>query len=115
MQISASVVLIQFWTEKYAVLWITLFIVVTFLVGIVGIKIYGEVEFAFAILKILLIVGVVIMGLVIDLGGVPGQERLGFRYWKNPGPFVEYLKPGNLGKFLGFWSVMVFFDIFHPT
>ena len=46
------------------------------------------------------------MGLVIDLGGVPGQQRIGFRYWNNPGPFVEYLASGSWGSFLGFWAVM---------
>ncbi|CZR65803.1 related to general amino acid permease [Phialocephala subalpina] len=106
-EISAALVLIQYWTDKYPALWITLLILVTFLVGIIFVGIYGEVEFFFALLKILLVVGVVIMGLVIDLGGVPGQERIGFRYWKNPGPFVEYLASGSLGQFLGFWAVMI--------
>jgi amino acid transporter len=44
--------------------------------------------------------------LVIDLGGVPGTPRIGFRYWKEPGPFVEYIAAGSWGKFLGFWTVM---------
>ncbi|KAH8655985.1 arginine permease [Tricladium varicosporioides] len=105
-EISAALVLIEFWTDKYPALWITLFILITFLVGIVFVGVYGEVEFYFAILKILLVVGVVIMGLVIDLGGVSGQERIGFRYWNNPGPFVEYLSSGSWGQFLGFWAVM---------
>lgn len=105
-EISAAVVLIQYWTEKYAALWITLFIIVSFVMGIVGIGIYGEIEFVFAMLKIFLIIAMAIMGLVIDLGGVPGTGRIGFAYWKNPGPFVEYLKPDSLGKFLGFWAVM---------
>lgn len=46
------------------------------------------------------------MGLVIDLGGVPGRARIGFQYWNNPGPFVEYIGTGSWGKFLGFWAVM---------
>lgn len=46
------------------------------------------------------------MGLVIDLRGIPGQERLGFKYWNDPGPFVEYLAPGYWGRYLGFWAVM---------
>lgn len=87
-------------------LWITLFIVLAFLVGIMFIGVYGEVEFVFAILKILLVIGIIIMGLVIDLGGVPGQPRIGFQYWNNPGPFVEYITRGSWGKFLGFWAVM---------
>jgi amino acid transporter len=105
-EISAALVLIQFWTDKYAALWITLYILVTFGVGIVFIGVYGEVEFFFAMLKILLVVGIVIMGLVIDLGGVPGQPRIGFAYWKDPGPFVEYIASGSWGRFLGFWAVM---------
>lgn len=70
------------------------------------IGIYGEIEFWFAILKILLIIFLIILGLVIDLGGIPNQDRIGFRYWKNPGPFVEYVASGNWGKFLGYWAVM---------
>lgn len=105
-EISAALVLIQYWTDKYPALWISLFIIVTFLVGIVFVGVYGEVEFFFAIIKILLIVGIIIMGLVIDLGGVPGQDRLGFRYWNDPGPFVPYLSTGWWGNFLGFWAVM---------
>lgn len=105
-EISAALVLIQYWTDKFPALWITLFIVLTFLVGIVFVGVFGEVEFFFALLKIALVVGIVIMGLVIDLGGVPGQERIGFRYWNNPGPFVEYLASGSWGSFLGFWAVM---------
>jgi amino acid transporter len=105
-EISAAVVLIEFWTDKYATLWITLFIIVTFLVRIIVVRAYGEVEFFFATLKILLVAGIIIMGLVIDLGGVPGQQRIGFRYWNNPGPFVEYLVSESWDSFLGFWAVM---------
>jgi amino acid transporter len=105
-EISAAVVLIQFWTDLSPAIWISIFLVITLLVAIIFVGIYGEVEFFFATLKILLIIGIVIMGLVIDLGGVPGQKRLGFHYWKTPGPFVPYIASGNWGKFLGFWAVM---------
>jgi len=41
-----------------------------------------------------------------DLGG-PNHDRLGFRYWINPGPFVQYNGiPGAKGRFLGWWSVL---------
>ncbi|OKL56444.1 hypothetical protein UA08_08168 [Talaromyces atroroseus] len=106
-EISAGVVLIQYWnTSVNPAVWVTILIVVSVLVAIIFVGVYGEVEFFFAILKILLVIGVVIMGLVIDLGGVPGQQRLGFHYWKNPGPFVEYIGTGAWGQFLGFWAVM---------
>jgi yeast amino acid transporter len=105
-EISAGVVLIQYWTDINAAVWVTILILVSVLVAIIFIGVYGEVEFFFAILKILLVIGVIIMGLVIDLGGVPGQPRLGFHYWKEPGPFVEYIANGSWGNFLGFWAVM---------
>ncbi|KAH9842292.1 Amino acid permease [Teratosphaeria destructans] len=105
-EISAICVLFQYWTDINSSLWIILTIVITFVVGMSFIRVYGEVEFWFALLKILFIVFLIILGLVIDLGGVPGTPRIGFRYWKNPGPFVEYIATGSWGNFLGFWAVM---------
>lgn len=105
-EISAICVLFQFWTEVNSSVWICVFIFITFLIGISFVGIYGEVEFFFACLKILLIVFLIIFGLVIDLGGIPGIPRIGFRYWKSPGPFVEYIASGSWGKFLGYWAVM---------
>ncbi|KAJ5908091.1 hypothetical protein N7495_000773 [Penicillium taxi] len=105
-EISAAVVLIQYWTDINAAVWVTILILVSVAVAVCFIRVYGEVEFIFAILKILLVVFVVILGLVIDLGGVPGKPRLGFHYWKDPGPFVEYIGTGSWARFLGFWAVM---------
>lgn len=78
----------------------------TFIVGIVFVRFYGEVEFWFALLKILFIIFLIILGLVINLGGVPGVPRRGFQYWSNPGAFVEYIGSGSWGHFLGYWAVM---------
>lgn len=100
-EISAICVLFEFWTDINSSLFICIFIFITFVVGISFVGIYGEVEFFFACLKILLVIFLIIFGLVIDLGGIPGQERIGFRYWKNPGPFVESIATGSWGKFLG--------------
>lgn len=87
-------------------MWIVLVIVLTFAIGMTLIRVYGEVEFWFAILKVLLIIFLIVLGLVINLGGIPGVPRLGFHYWKDPGPFVEFIASGSWGKFLGYWSVM---------
>jgi amino acid transporter len=104
-EVSAAVVLIQFWNESVnPAVWVTIILILSVLVAVIFVGVYGEVEFFFALLKILLVIGVIIMGLVIDLGGVPGKERLGFRYWRTPGPFVEYIADGSWGRFLGFWS-----------
>ncbi|CAK7237946.1 hypothetical protein SBRCBS47491_010216 [Sporothrix bragantina] len=105
-EITAICVLFQFWTNISPALWICVFIVLTNIVGFARIRVFGEVEFFFAFLKILLVVFLIILGLVVDLGGVPGTPRIGFYYWKNPGPFVEYIATGAWGNFLGYWSVM---------
>jgi amino acid transporter len=49
----------------------------------------------------------IILGIIVDLGGGPNHDRIGFRYWKNPGPFaVDYNGfTGSKGQFLGTCSV----------
>lgn len=106
-EITAICVLFTFWTDLNPSVFIVCFIFLSFVVGMSSIRYYGEIEFAFAMLKICLIIGLIILGLCINLGGVSGVERIGFRYWNNPGPFVEYIATGSWGKFLGFWSVMI--------
>ena len=39
----------------------------------------------FAILKISAVVMFVITGIIVDAGGGPKGEVLGFKYWKDPG------------------------------
>lgn len=65
-----------------------------------------QVEFWFALLKIALIIFLIILGLVVNLGGIPGVPRLGFYYWQNPGPFVEFIDTGAWGNFLAYWTCM---------
>ncbi|PMB69323.1 Dicarboxylic amino acid permease [Beauveria bassiana] len=105
-EITAICVLFEFWTDVNPSVWIVTFIILTVAVGMCLVRVFGEVEFFFALLKILLVVFLVILGLVIDLGGVPGTPAIYFRYWSKPGPLVEYIASGNWGKFLGYWSVM---------
>lgn len=107
-EIVAVCVLVKFWTgdglNPTAV--ILPFIALTGGIGMAFVRVFGEVEFVFALLKILLVVFLIVLGLVINLGGVPGTGVIGFRYWRDPGPFVEYIAQGDWGRFLGFWAVM---------
>lgn len=67
----------------------TLALVVIIGINLLGTRAFGEAEFWFASIKILTIVGLIIMSFALDVGA--GDEGvLGFRYWKNPGPFVQY-------------------------
>ena len=48
----------------------------------------------------------ILLGIIVDLGGGPTHDRIGFRYWKNPGPFTNYYGfTGPKGHFLGACSV----------
>ncbi|RYN27113.1 Arginine permease [Alternaria tenuissima] len=107
-ELAAAATLINFWDNSInPAIWYSVFIVIIVTINFCGVKVYGESEVFFAALKILLIIGLIIAGLVVDLGGSPSGDRIGFRYWKNPGPFNEYIVPGNTGKFLGFWSSLI--------
>ena len=58
-------------------------------------------------IKVLTIVGMIVLGIIVDLGGGPKHDRIGFRYWKNPGPFTDYYGfTGPKGHFLGTCSVV---------
>ncbi|PVH86559.1 putative amino acid permease [Cadophora sp. DSE1049] len=106
-EIVAATVLVEFWITINSAIWITIFGVLMLLSGFCIIRIYGEMEFGFSMMKIALIVGVNLMALVITCGGGPNHEPIGFKYWKKPGPFVQYLGiDGSLGQFLGVWTAM---------
>jgi amino acid transporter len=40
------------------------------------------------------------------VGGNPKHDAYGFRYWRNPGAFAEYVTVGHLGKFEGFLAAL---------
>ncbi|KAJ5743209.1 hypothetical protein N7533_010311 [Penicillium manginii] len=104
-EIVAAAVLVEFWITVNSAIWITTFGLLMLITPLVFIRVYGEIEFFFSMLKIALIIGINIMAIVISCGGGPNGESIGFRYWRNPGPFVQYLGiGGSLGQFLGCWS-----------
>lgn len=51
-------------------------------------------------MKILLILGLIFLSTVLFFGGGPNHDRLGFRYWKDPGPVNTYLEEGDIGRFV---------------
>ncbi|BGP54424.1 hypothetical protein JCM8202v2_002002 [Rhodotorula sphaerocarpa] len=108
-EITAAALVIQFWNDSINVaVWITIFLVVICSFNFFGVRWYGEAEFWFSILKILTILGLIILGIIITAGGVPGQPAIGFRFWRDPGPFQqENGIPGTKGRFLAFWTTMV--------
>ncbi|KAK7967278.1 uncharacterized protein PG986_001555, partial [Apiospora aurea] len=107
-EISAAATIVQYWNWWVSpAVWITVFLVFIMALNFCAVRLYGESEFIFASLKIMLIIGLIIGGLVVNLGGGPSHERLGFLYWYSPGAFNTYIKTGNAGRFLSFWKVLL--------
>lgn len=116
-QLVAGSLVMSFWvsTEKVnAGVWVAVFLVIITVVNVLGIRFFGEIEFWLSCLKVLTCLGLIILLLVITLGGSPTHDRIGFRYWKDPGAFNEFLDSsrdlyigGDKGRFLSFLSVLV--------
>ncbi|KAJ6567180.1 amino acid permease [Mycena vulgaris] len=118
-ELSAASVLINFWnTSVNNAVWITIIMVVVIAINLCGAGVYGEAEFIFASIKVITITGLIILGIEaltmtgrvysrLISGFTNSMYRLGFRFWKHPGPFVQYNGiPGIKGQFLGWWAVM---------
>ncbi|KAJ7241440.1 general amino acid permease [Mycena rebaudengoi] len=113
-EITAATALIGYWDDdasrKY--LYITLLCFITLGVNIIGTQFFGRSEIFFSAIKIMLIMGLascdsILGGLVVTLGGGPDHKRHGFEYWRNPGPMVSFLEPGDKGRFLGLLVAVV--------
>ncbi|KDQ61937.1 hypothetical protein JAAARDRAFT_31430 [Jaapia argillacea MUCL 33604] len=111
-EITAAAILITYWDPdiNHSAIYTAVVVVIVSSINVFGVRWFGEAEFVFSIIKLSLITGLILVGLIIDLGGGPNHQRLGFRYWKNPGAFNGAgLEPQRvqLDRFLGFLSVIV--------
>lgn len=105
---TVSAIIIDFWPNTIpTAVWIVVLTVPMIAVNCVPVNFYGEAEFVFGAIKLTTIIGLILLMLIIDLGGAPSGDRIGFRYWIDPGPMNAYLQPGALGRFLAFWKVFI--------
>ncbi|KAI0603291.1 amino acid permease [Biscogniauxia sp. FL1348] len=87
-ELIAASITIQFWrTDISVAVWVTVFLVVLCIIQIFGVRGYGEVEFILSMIKIAACTGFIILGIVINCGGVGDQGYLGAKYWHDPGAF----------------------------
>ncbi|TVY56809.1 putative amino-acid permease P7G5.06 [Lachnellula cervina] len=103
-EISAACNIIHFWTDVENVndaAWIIPLLVALTAIQFFGVRGYGEVEFVLSTLKVVACTGFILLGIIIDCGGVPTDNRgyIGAKYWHNPGAF--------LNGFHGFCTVFV--------
>ncbi|KAF2710369.1 hypothetical protein K504DRAFT_430834 [Pleomassaria siparia CBS 279.74] len=107
-EITAAGLVIDYWSAPVNIaVWISIMIVVIVGLNILPVKFYGETEFWFAGTKVIMMVGLIMVSFILFWGGGPSHDRLGFRYWKDPGPVNTYLKGGDTGRFLALLSTLV--------
>ncbi|UZJ56187.1 hypothetical protein CBS101457_005507 [Exobasidium rhododendri] len=117
-EISAATILVGYWDQTTnPAIYITAAIFIITVINLLGAKSFGETEFWLTSLKVLCISCLLILSVLL-MAGVGNEGVIGFRYWKAPwtlfnqypldsnrknGAFVH----GPLGRFLGFWSVLL--------
>jgi len=95
LEIVAASLTLDFWPgsrDTNAAAWVTIFLVVIILINFFGVRGYGEAEFVFSVIKVLAVLGFIILGIIINTGGVGNQGYVGAHYWYNPGAFNHGFK-----------------------
>ncbi|KAL9577442.1 MAG: hypothetical protein Q9212_006363 [Teloschistes hypoglaucus] len=119
-EITAAGITISYWREDINIgVWIAVFLFALVVVQVFAVRGYGEgvlsfvqpsdckkgqglirlltpvlVEFVLGIIKVVAVTGFIILGIIIDCGGVPTDPRgyIGARYWHDPGAFRNGFK-----------------------
>ncbi|KAM0252537.1 hypothetical protein ACHAQJ_007669 [Trichoderma viride] len=107
LELTASGLIIQYWTTSVSIgVWIAIFWVVFTAAQFLPTFVFGEMEAYLSSIKVVTIIGFVIFGICVN-AGVGDQGYIGFKYWREPGAFAEYLVEGKIGQFVGFWTVLI--------
>ncbi|GAB1191361.1 hypothetical protein APSETT444_000533 [Aspergillus pseudonomiae] len=97
-ELQGVVTVLSFWTQSVpTAVWLSVFLVVIFIIVVCAVKIFGEAEAVMSTIKLFWIVVVIISCIIISAGGAPNHHKTGFEYW-NSIPFTNGFK--------GFLSVM---------
>ncbi|KAL9070967.1 MAG: hypothetical protein Q9157_005628 [Trypethelium eluteriae] len=117
-EITAAGLVIDYWKPPVNIgVWITIMAIVIIGLNALPVRFYGETEFWFASTKVIMVCGLLLVSFVIFLGGGPNHDRLGFRYWHDPGAANTYLASGNTGRFIALlytWALAAFPFTFAP-
>lgn len=107
LELTAAGIIIQYWDSGLSIaIWIAVFWVIFTAVNYLPVRWFGEFEMWFTSIKVVTILGFIIFGICVN-AGVGDQGYIGFKYWREPGAFAEYMTDGATGRFVGFWAVLI--------
>jgi amino acid transporter len=105
---SASAILVGYWADLSPAVVITISLVLILATNLMSVRFFGESEVVAGAIKVACFLGLVMVSIVITSGGAPNGEAIGFRYWNNPGAWMDYNGiAGPTGHFLGFLAAFV--------
>merc|ERR1711964_559371 len=93
LEVMAAAITLEYWNldlPQWAA--ITIFLMLIIGINLCGVKVYGEAEYTFSILKVTAVIGFIILGVVINCGGTQDSGYIGGKYWANPGAFHNGFK-----------------------
>ncbi|KAJ2979240.1 hypothetical protein NQ176_g3371 [Zarea fungicola] len=107
LELTAAGLIIQYWDSKLSIgIWIAVFWFIFTAANFLPIRWFGEFEMYLSSIKVITVVGFVIFSICVNAG--VGQEGyIGFKYWRDPGAFAEYIVSGGTGQFVGFWATLI--------
>lgn len=107
-EITVATLVIQYWNPSVPdAVFITIFLVVVVGLNFRPVADSGEAEFAFSLLKLTMLAGIIILSIVLAAGGGPLGEAIGFKYWNDPGPANPWIVEGDVGLFVSFIGTLM--------
>ncbi len=94
-------------------IFVSIFLMAIITINLFSVKVYGEAEFIFAIIKVIAVIGFMyvpppfspfvrnpltrrflasLLGIVMNIGGTPTEGYIGGKYWQDPGAFANGFK-----------------------
>lgn len=70
-----------------------MFLIICVATNFLGVKYYGEIEFWFACLKVTMLLGLIIFGIIANVGGIDGGQSIPVWFCTQRKPCIIY---GNL-------------------
>lgn len=108
-ELSAIVIIIGYWSNNvHPAVWVSVGFIFFLILNLCHVGVYGESEFWFAGLKVLMATGLLLLSLILMLGGGPNHDRIGYRYWNDPGAVKAYIVEGTGGRFTAFLYIWVY-------
>lgn len=86
---NASSIIMGYWTDKVPTYgWILIWFAFYQVTSLLGVVVWGEMEFYFACWKLFCILGGFLCAILLNTGAI-GGEYIGFRFWRDPGPIAN--------------------------